>query len=67
MKHAKPGWGGVATHPDNDWVRRSPGYHLARAEQHLRLLREDEQLQDHLSDAATGLLMVLALREVRDS
>ena len=27
---------GAATHPDNDWVRRSPEYHLSRAEEHLR-------------------------------
>jgi hypothetical protein len=35
---------GVATHPDNEWVRRSVDYHLGRAEEHLRLLREDRQL-----------------------
>ena len=29
--------GGAATHPDNDWVRHSPKYHVGRAEQHLRL------------------------------
>ena len=28
---------GVATHPDNDWGRWPVDYHLARAEQHLRL------------------------------
>jgi len=27
---------GMATHPDNDWVRRSVEYHLARAEQQVR-------------------------------
>ena len=54
---------GVATHPDNDWVRWPPDYHLARAEQHLRLLRDGDQQQDHLSHAATRLLMALALRE----
>jgi hypothetical protein len=30
---------GAATHPDNDWVRRGPEYHIGRAEEHLRLLR----------------------------
>jgi hypothetical protein len=25
---------GAATHPDNDWVRRAPGYHIGRAEGH---------------------------------
>jgi len=23
---------GAATHPDNDWVRRAPDYHIGRAE-----------------------------------
>jgi hypothetical protein len=55
---------GVATHPDNDWVRRSVDYHLVRAEEHLRLLRDGDQQQDHLSHAATRLLMALALREL---
>jgi hypothetical protein len=25
---------GAATHPDNDWLRRAPGYHIGRAEEH---------------------------------
>ena len=37
---------GAATHPDNDWVRRSPEYHLGRAEEHLRRCRDGDQLQD---------------------
>jgi len=40
---------GVATHPDNEWVRWPADYHLARAEQHLRRLRDGDQQQDHLS------------------
>jgi hypothetical protein len=40
---------GAATHPGNDWVGRSPEYHLHRAEEHLRLCRDDEQLQDQMS------------------
>ena len=40
---------GAATHPDHDWVWRSPEYHLGRAEEHLRLWRDGDQLQDHLS------------------
>jgi hypothetical protein len=37
---------GAATHPDNGWVRRSPGYHLGGgAEEHLRLWRDGDQLQ----------------------
>jgi hypothetical protein len=55
---------GVAMHQDNDWVRRSADYHLARAEQHLRLLRDGDQQQDHLSHAATRLLMALMLWEL---
>jgi dATP/dGTP diphosphohydrolase len=55
---------GATKHPDNDWVRRTPDYHFARAEEHLRLLREGDQRQDHLSHATTRLLMALALREL---
>jgi len=53
---------GVATHPDNEWVRWPADYHLARAEQHLRRLRDGDQQQDHLSHTATRLLMALTLR-----
>jgi len=52
------------THPDNDWVRRSPEYHLGRAEEHMRLWRDGDELQDHVSHAATRLLMALTLREL---
>jgi hypothetical protein len=45
---------GVATHPDNEWVRRSVDYHLGRAEEHLRLLRDGSQAEDHLAHAARG-------------
>jgi hypothetical protein len=55
---------GTTKHPDNDWLRRTPDYHLARAEEHLRLLHEGDQRQDHLSHAATRLLMALTLREL---
>ena len=55
---------GVATHPDNEWVRRSVDYHLGRAEEHLRLLRDGSQAEDHLAHAATRLLMALTLREL---
>jgi hypothetical protein len=53
MKH------GAASHPDNDWLRRSSEYHIGRAEEHLRLWREGDQQQDHVSHAATRLLMAL--------
>ena len=55
---------GVAKHPDNDWVRRSVEYHLGRAEEHLRLLRDGDQPEDHVAHAATRLLMALTLREL---
>ena len=55
---------GAATHPDNDWIRRSAEYHVGRAEKHLRLWRDGDQLQDHVSHAATRLLMALTLREL---
>jgi hypothetical protein len=55
---------GALTHPDNDWIHRSPEYHLTRAEQHLRLLHQGDQLQDHLSHACCRLLMTLTLREL---
>ena len=55
---------GVATHPDNEWVRRSIKYHLARAEEHLRLLHGGDQREDHVAHAATRLLMALTLREL---
>jgi hypothetical protein len=42
---------GAATHPDNDWIEHSSEYHLGRA-------------QDHMSHAATRLLMALTLREL---
>ena len=55
---------GVAKHPDNEWVRRTIEYHVGRAEEHLQLLRDGEQLEDHLAHAATRLLMALTLREI---
>jgi hypothetical protein len=55
---------GIAKHPDNEWTRRRPDYHVGRAVEHLRLLQDGEQLEDHLAHAATRLLMVLTLREI---
>jgi hypothetical protein len=48
---------GVSTHPDDGWVMRSIGYHIGRAQERLRLLHDGDQQQDHLSHAATRLLM----------
>jgi hypothetical protein len=55
---------GAASHPDNDWLRRSPEYHLARAEEHLKTLRDGNKRHDHVAHAATRLLMALTLREI---
>jgi hypothetical protein len=35
-----------------------------RAVEHLRLLQDGEQLEDHLAHAAARLLMALTLREI---
>jgi ADP-dependent phosphofructokinase/glucokinase len=48
---------GLHKHPDNEWTRRSPEYHIERTVEHLRLLKDGEQLEDHLAHAATRLLM----------
>ncbi len=55
---------GVATHSDNEWVTRNIEYHIGRAEEHLRLLQDGDQLEDHRAHAATRLLMALTLREI---
>jgi hypothetical protein len=55
---------GAASHPDNDRLMRPPEYHIRRAQEHLRLWHEGDQLQDHISHAATRLLMALTLREI---
>jgi hypothetical protein len=57
---------GAASHPDNDWVERSPEFHIQRARVHLSLLCNGDRTsrEDHLSHAATRLLMALTLGEV---
>jgi hypothetical protein len=55
---------GALSHPENDWRQRNAAHHLRRAESHLHLLRDGDQSQDHLSHAATRLLMALTLREL---
>jgi hypothetical protein len=55
---------GAVTHPENDWVPRSLDYHIGRAQEHPRLLRERDQRQDHLSHASTRPLMAVTLREL---
>ena len=41
---------GAATHPDNEWTRLGPEYHVIRAERNLSSLREGA---DHVSHACT--------------
>jgi hypothetical protein len=55
---------GAVTHVDGEWERRTVEYHVGRALEHLRLLQDGEQLEDHLAHAATRLLMALTLREI---
>jgi hypothetical protein len=55
---------GAASHPDNDWLKRAPEYHIRRALEHMRLWQDGDQQQDHISHAATRLLMALTLREI---
>jgi hypothetical protein len=55
---------GAVSHPTDDWNSRPFEYHVARAIEHLHLWSEGDQQQDHLSHAATRLLMALTLREI---
>jgi hypothetical protein len=55
---------GVTKHPDNEWTRRTVEFHIKRAEEHLKLLREGDQQEDHIAHAATRLLMALTMREI---
>jgi len=52
---------GAATHPGDPWTAYPPSYHVARAIEHLRLLREGDEPEPHLEHAATRLLMALEL------
>ena len=49
---------------NNEWVRRTPDYHICRAVEHLKALQDGDQRQDHVAHAATRLLMALTLREI---
>jgi hypothetical protein len=57
MKH------GAASHPMDEWRSLPFEYHVGRTIEHLRLWSQGDQQQDHLSHAATRLLMALTLRE----
>lgn len=55
---------GARTHREGEWKEASPEFHIGRAEQHLKLLHDGSQRQDHLAHAATRLLLALAVREL---
>jgi dATP/dGTP diphosphohydrolase, N-terminal len=55
---------GAASHPLDEWRSLPFEFHVARAIEHLRQWHEGEQSQDHLSHAATRLLMALTQREI---
>jgi hypothetical protein len=56
---------GAASHPDNDWVERTPEFHIQGARLHLSLLCNGDRAsrEDHLAHAACRILMALTLRE----
>jgi hypothetical protein len=58
---------GAATHPENDWLRWPVDYHLARAEQHLRLLRDGDQREVRSPDKARGIVPPQETRSVRQA
>lgn len=48
LRHNRPRDAGRDTqHSDDEWVRRNPEYHVGRAAEHLRLLEDGEQLENH--------------------
>jgi hypothetical protein len=50
---------GARTHQGEDWRTLPPGFHLARARQHLNLLAAGDASEPHLAHAACRLLMEL--------
>jgi Domain of unknown function (DUF5664) len=54
---------GARIHPENDWTECTAEHHIRRAQAHLQLWSEGDQREDHVSHAATRLLMALTLRE----
>jgi hypothetical protein len=57
---------GERTHPTGDWSRCSAQHHIHRAHKHLQAWFEGDQTEDHVSHAATRLLMALTLREMAE-
>jgi dATP/dGTP diphosphohydrolase, N-terminal len=55
---------GAKTHYEGEWMERAAEFHIGRAEEHIKLLRDGDQRQDHLAHATTRLLLALAVREL---
>ena len=55
---------GAASHPRDEWRSLPHEFHVGRAIEHLRLWQQGDLQQDHLSHAATRLLMALTLKEL---
>jgi hypothetical protein len=55
---------GAISHPENDWTECTAEHHIRRAMSHLQTLLDGDQQPEHLSHAATRLLMALTLREI---
>jgi dATP/dGTP diphosphohydrolase len=55
---------GERNHLPDEWKSYPPGYHVSRAAEHLRLWQAGDTREDHLSHAATRLLLALTLRDI---
>jgi Domain of unknown function (DUF5664) len=55
---------GEATHNRDDWLRRSPLFHVEHAERHLQRFRWGQHDgEDHLAHAAARILMALEVQK----
>jgi Domain of unknown function (DUF5664) len=55
---------GEATHDRDDWMRRSPLFHVEHAERHLQRFRwGQDDGEDHLANAAARILMALEVQK----
>jgi hypothetical protein len=55
---------GERKHGD-EWKERVPEFHVARAQEHLKLHRQGDIREPHLAHAASRLLFALELEEFR--
>jgi hypothetical protein len=53
---------GRLKHPDDDGLRQPAAFHIERARRHLDEMARGDRSEDHLSHAATRLLLALAQR-----